>query len=75
MGRFVVYVCICNAVTDSQIIEAQQAGLSTMKEITEHLGVGNCCGRCVETAEEVLAQNSGVQKYIPSFDSPALVPA
>ena len=70
-----MYVCICNAITDSQIIEAQQAGMTTMQQITEHLGVGNCCGRCVETAEEVLAENSGVHKYIPKFDNVALATA
>ena len=71
-----MYVCICNAVTDSQIIEAQQNGHKTMHEITRHLGVGNCCGRCVETAQDVLDQNSGVQKYIPNFAAHAeLAPA
>ncbi|WP_196138162.1 bacterioferritin-associated ferredoxin [Aliikangiella sp. G2MR2-5] len=71
-----MYVCICNAVTDTQIIEAQQNGLKTMAQITEHLGVGNCCGRCVETAKEVLAENSGVRKFIPQMaENPSLVPA
>ena len=69
-----MYVCICNAVTDSQILEAKESGLSTLEEITKHLGVGNCCGRCVETAEEVLAMNTGVQKFIPGNDNPALLP-
>jgi len=63
-------------VTDSQIIEAQQNGHKTMQEITRHLGVGNCCGRCVETAREVLEQNSGVQKFIPNFaENLEMVPA
>ncbi|TQV85829.1 bacterioferritin-associated ferredoxin [Aliikangiella coralliicola] len=71
-----MYVCICNAVTDSQIIEAQQNGHTSMSAITKHLGVGNCCGRCVPTAKEILKENSEVRKYIPKFsDSPALVPA
>jgi len=70
-----MYVCICNAVTDSQIIEAKQSGMTTMQEITDHLGVGNCCGRCVETAEEVLSQGAGVQKYIPKFEAAILATA
>jgi bacterioferritin-associated ferredoxin len=71
-----MYVCICNAVTDSQIIEAQQNGLTTMQEITRHLGVGNCCGRCVETAKDVLRENAGVQKYVPAITAnPELLPA
>ncbi len=70
-----MYVCICNAVTDSQILEAKESGISTIEEISKHLGVGNCCGRCVETAEEVLAMNSGVQKFIPDVENLPLVPA
>lgn len=71
-----MYVCICNAITDSQIIEAQQNGCTTLRDITRELGVGKCCGRCVETAREVLESNSGVQKYIPQFvTSPSLIPA
>ncbi len=71
-----MYVCICNAVTDSQIIEAQNNGHKTMSDIRRHLGVGNCCGRCVETAKEVIRQNSGVQKYMPKvFATDILQPA
>jgi len=71
-----MYVCICNAVTDSQIIEAQQQGYRTLAEITAHLGVGNCCGRCLETAQEVLAENSGVRRFIPRMnEAPTLQPA
>ncbi|WP_444998305.1 (2Fe-2S)-binding protein [Aliikangiella sp. IMCC44359] len=62
-----MYVCICNAVTDSEIIQAQQNGLTTMSEIKHHLGVGNCCGQCVDTAKELLSQSTGVQKFIPQF--------
>jgi len=71
-----MYVCICNAVTDSDIIEAQNNGHTKLKDITRHLGVGNCCGRCVETAKEILTGATGVQKFIPKFtESPELVPA
>ena len=59
-----MYVCICNAITDNQIIEAQQNGHTTFKQITRLLGVGNCCGRCVSTAKEVMSDNK-VRKYIP----------
>jgi len=61
-----MYVCICNAITDKQIIEAQQNGYANMEQITRHLGVGNCCGRCVTTAQEVLNDNK-VNTYIPQL--------
>ena len=67
-----MYVCICNAITDSQIIEAQQQGHTSLEQITKQLGVGNCCGRCIETAKEVLNDNK-VNKYIPhQFSAPTL---
>ena len=59
-----MYVCICNAVTDNEIIEAQQQGYTSLEQITEHLGVGNCCGRCKPTANKLLNDNL-VHKYIP----------
>ncbi len=61
-----MYICICNAVTDKQILEAQQEGCHSIDEITKALGVGDCCGSCIEQAEDLLMQNSGVQKYIPA---------
>lgn len=63
-----MYVCICNAVTDSQIIEAAQNG-DTLKQITRKLGVGNCCGQCIPTAREVLHEIEQVKKYVPSIQS------
>ncbi|TQV77295.1 (2Fe-2S)-binding protein [Aliikangiella marina] len=71
-----MYVCICNAVTDSDIIEAKNNGHTKLKDITRQLGVGNCCGRCVETAKEILDSHVGVQKYVPNLSgAPQLVPA
>jgi bacterioferritin-associated ferredoxin len=60
-----MYVCICNAVTDSQIIEAAQDG-NSLKQITRKLGVGTCCGQCIPTAREVLSELEQVKKYIPA---------
>ncbi len=62
-----MYVCICNAITDKEIIEAQNKGYTSFKEISQHLGVGTCCGRCVDTAKQILSENSGVQRYIPQM--------
>ena len=66
-----MYVCICNAVTDSDIIEAQKNGLTTLKDITRNLGVGNCCGRCVTSAKSVLEANAGVQTFTPTVATEA----
>ncbi len=62
-----MYICICNAITDSQIIEAAQNG-DTLRQITRKLGVGNCCGQCVVTAKELLDDIDQVKKYIPAIN-------
>ena len=62
-----MYICICNAVTDKQIIEAQQDGCNSIDEITRALGVGDCCGSCIEQAEDLLIQGAGAQKFNPAL--------
>lgn len=64
-----MYVCICNAVTDKQLLSAHSVGGKTIDETIDSLGVGSCCGRCLETAENLLMENSGVQHFNPA--SPA----
>ncbi len=62
-----MYICICNAVTDKQILKAQQNGCGSIHEVTRALGVGNCCGSCIEQAEDLLMQNSAIQKFNPAL--------
>jgi len=52
-----MYVCICNAVTDSQIRKAAENGVTFMRELGNELGVGRQCGRCACTAREILREN------------------
>jgi len=49
-----MYVCVCNSVTERQVQECAQAGVSTVDELTAELGVGAGCGRCRECAAECL---------------------
>lgn len=51
-----MYVCVCNAVTERQIVKAVEAGCQTMKDLRDELGVGACCGRCAGCARSVLRQ-------------------
>ena len=52
-GR-IVYVCICNGITDHDIRRAAEAGCSSMAELTMRTGAGACCGTCVDTATALL---------------------
>ena len=49
-----MYVCVCNCVTERQVLECAQAGVSTLDELALELGVGAGCGRCRECAAECL---------------------
>ena len=49
-----MYVCVCNGVTDKQIIEAAEQGASSLEDLSEELKVATCCGRCATCARKVL---------------------
>lgn len=52
-----MYVCICNAVTDSDIRDAVQDGVSNMRQLGQSTGCGSKCGCCKELAVEILQQS------------------
>jgi bacterioferritin-associated ferredoxin len=47
-------VCVCNNISDREIRQAVDLGISSMAELHRELGVGTCCGKCVSYAREVL---------------------
>lgn len=49
-----MYVCVCNAVTDTHIKAAVDEGASTMRDLREKLDVATCCGKCGTCAKQVL---------------------
>lgn len=50
----IVYVCICNGVTDRHIREAAAAGCRTVSELTMRTGCGATCGSCLDMAGDLL---------------------
>jgi bacterioferritin-associated ferredoxin len=54
-----MYVCICNAVTDSQVRAAVDAGHDSLKALRIHLGVADECGRCSRYAADLLKDCKG----------------
>jgi bacterioferritin-associated ferredoxin len=48
-------VCVCNNISDREIRQAVDLGLSSMDELRRDLGVATCCGKCATYAEEVLS--------------------
>jgi bacterioferritin-associated ferredoxin len=49
-----MYICICNAVTDSVIRKAVSEGAHSLCELSARTGCSTQCGRCVNTVREVL---------------------
>lgn len=49
-----MYVCVCNGVTDKQIIRAAENGAMTLQDLSDELKVATCCGRCANCAKKVL---------------------
>jgi bacterioferritin-associated ferredoxin len=53
-----MYVCVCNQVTDSDILEAVEQGATTLEALSSQLKVATCCGRCAECAHELLESHA-----------------
>lgn len=51
-----MYVCICQAVTERQVREAVNQGVSSMRGLREQLGVASECGRCARCAHGILKE-------------------
>ena len=49
-----MYVCICNAVTDSAIRAAVSEGARSLRDLSAQTGCSTQCGRCVQVAREVM---------------------
>ena len=66
-----MYVCICNAVTDSDIRNAVDSGVRTMSQLRQRTGCANTCGCCKELAVEVL-QDSLAATRESQFELPIM---
>ena len=51
-----MYVCICNAVTESEIRRAVREGANCLNQLQRELGVAGCCGSCRPHAQECLEE-------------------
>ncbi len=53
----IMYICICNAVTDREIRQCAELGACSLDDLRDGLGVAACCGKCEPTARQVLAES------------------
>ena len=54
-------VCVCNNISDREIRQAMDLGITSMDELRDALGVATCCGQCFSCAEEILTEHLAAQ--------------
>ncbi len=64
-----MYVCICNAVTESQIRQAIAEGATTLASLKARLSVATDCGCCEQQAVRA------IQEYLLEIPANSLAPA
>lgn len=50
-------VCVCNNISEREIRQAVDLGLTTMAELRRDLGVATCCGKCHTCAKDVMREH------------------
>ena len=66
IGAYAMYICVCKAVTDTQIKRALDNGINTRRQLFHCLGVGNACGKCNKYVKELLDNHCQQQPIILS---------
>jgi bacterioferritin-associated ferredoxin len=59
-----MYICICNAITEKQLEEAQKTS-KTFKDVCKTLGLGTDCGACIQDAYQTVQKNLKSTKQDP----------
>ena len=52
--KIIMFVCICNAITDRQIQDSVASGAASLTDLKDQLGVASCCGCCADLASSFL---------------------
>jgi bacterioferritin-associated ferredoxin len=60
-----MYVCICNGITEKQVRQAAESGISSLWDLQKELGVASNCGKCGETAVEIMRETRNANRAEP----------
>ncbi len=60
-----MYICICNAINERQVLDAVDNGANSLADLQATLGVATVCGCCAETAIEYLPGGRYARKSSP----------
>ena len=69
-----MYVCLCNAVTDLDIRNAVDAGVSSFRQLKQTTKCATGCGQCTKMANEIFKEALSNSHSVPDF-LPVLQPA
>jgi len=51
-----MYVCLCNALTTSDVRKVKRSGVCEPIQVYKILGCSMQCGKCLETIDEILQE-------------------
>jgi bacterioferritin-associated ferredoxin len=52
-----MYICVCKAVNDKQIKSAIADGCCSRRQLSQCLGVGSVCGKCMPYVKQILDES------------------
>jgi len=64
-----MYICLCNAITDRDIVNAAERGARSSEDLAHDLGVGLGCGRCTSCAKSLLSETLAGLARAPAASS------
>lgn len=53
-----MYICVCKAVTDSQVNQAIDQGACTRRQLMQCTGAGGVCGKCMQSMKSMLDEKT-----------------
>jgi bacterioferritin-associated ferredoxin len=56
-----VYICLCNALTDTQVREAASSGAMRVRDVYAGCGCQAQCGRCTATVLSILREERAAE--------------
>ena len=62
-----MYVCLCKAITESQISAAVDEGADSLVKLRKKIGVADSCGSCIETAESIISHLKRIKTFVINF--------
>ena len=58
-------VCVCNFITEKEILSSIAEGATTMEDIKLFTGAGTSCGKCHPAIKELLAESQKTRQKDP----------